>query len=132
MKFEFRFFAILIALLSFGASAPSLFAKKKTNSAPPKVSGYELVSNPSAAFGKTIQISGTVSEILYKGNSIRFVVYFSGKPVALDSDSPSLISNVQIGSSVSVCGFYLKDRELKANGVPTTMPFILVDSPDCR
>ncbi|AYV54667.1 TOBE domain-containing protein [Leptospira kmetyi] len=130
MKFEFRSFAILIALLSFGVSSVS--AKKKTNSAPPKVSGYELVSNPSAAFGKTIQISGTVSEILYKGNSIRFVVYFSGKPVALDSDSPSLISNVQVGSNVSVCGFYLKDRELKANGVPTTMPFILVDSPDCR
>ncbi|MCG6168333.1 transporter [Leptospira sp. FAT2] len=107
-------------------------AKKKTNSAPAKVSGYELVSNPSAAFGKTIHISGTVSEILYKGNSIRFVVYFSGKPVALDSDASNLISNVQVGSSVSVCGFYLKDRELKVNGNPTTMPFILVDAPDCR
>lgn len=130
MKFEFRFFIVLIVLSLLVGS--SLSGKKKTNSPPPKVSGYELVSNPSAAFGKTIQISGTVSEILYKGNSIRFIVYFSGKPVALDSDSSSLISNVQVGSSVSVCGFYLKDRELKANGVPTTMPFILVDSPDCR
>lgn len=110
----------------------SLYSKKKTNSPTPKVSGYELVSNPSAAFGKTIQISGTVSEILYKGNSIRFLVHFSGKPVALDSDSTSLISSVQVGSYVSVCGFYLKDRELKSNGVLTSMPFILVDSPNCK
>ncbi|AOP36043.1 transporter [Leptospira tipperaryensis] len=121
---------ILLCFFFFLTAFPIL--GKKKNGPPPKVSGYELVSNPSAAFGKTIQISGTVSEILYKGNSIRFVVYFSGKPVALDSDAPSLISNVQVGSSVSVCGFYLKDRELKANGVPTTMPFILVETPDCR
>ncbi|AVQ13398.1 Uncharacterized protein XB16_3101 [Leptospira santarosai] len=129
MNFKLRSFFILFAFSVFVAS--SIEPKNKTNS-PPKVSGYELVSNPSAAFGKTIQISGTVSEILYKGNSIRFLVYFSGKPVALDSDSSSLISNVQVGSYVSVCGFYLKDRELKSNGVPTSMPFILVDSPDCR
>ncbi|EMJ47369.1 hypothetical protein [Leptospira santarosai] len=129
MNFKLRSFFILFAFSVFVGS--SIEPKKKTNS-PPKVSGYELVSNPSAAFGKTIQISGTVSEILYKGNSIRFLVYFSGKPVALDSDSSSLISKVQVGSYVSVCGFYLKDRELKSNGVPTSMPFILVDSPDCR
>ncbi|UZN06372.1 transporter [Leptospira santarosai] len=129
MIFKLRSFFILFAFSVFVGS--SIEPKKKTNS-PPKVSGYELVSNPSAAFGKTIQISGTVSEILYKGNSIRFLVYFSGKPVALDSDSSSLISNVQVGSYVSVCGFYLKDWELKSNGVPTSMPFILVDSPDCR
>ncbi|MBM9577950.1 TOBE domain-containing protein [Leptospira sp. 201903070] len=125
-----KYYKILILFCFFLTVLPIL--GKKKNTPPPKVSGYELVSNPSAAFGKTIQIAGTVSEILYKGNSIRFVVYFSGKPVALDSDSPSLISNVQVGSSVSVCGFYLKDRELKANGVATSMPFILVDSPDCR
>lgn len=130
MNFKIKsFFILFIFLVLVGTSLES---KKKTNSPPPKVSGYELVSNPSAAFGKTIQISGSVSEILYKGNSIRFLVYFSGKPVALDSDSTSLISNVQVGSYVSVCGFYLKDRELKANGTPITMPFILVDSPDCR
>lgn len=128
MNFKLRSFFILFAFSVFVGS--SIEPKKKTNS-PPKVSGYELVSNPSAAFGKTIQISGTVSEILYKGNSIRFWL-FSGKPVALDSDSSSLISKVQVGSYVSVCGFYLKDRELKSNGVPTSMPFILVDSPDCR
>ncbi|XDD48976.1 transporter [Leptospira sp. WS92.C1] len=122
--------AILFSILFLVMSA-SIAAKKKTNP-PSKVSGYELVANPSGAFGKTIQISGTVSEVLYKGNSIRFVVYFSGKPVALDSDASSLISNVQVGSYVSVCGFYLKDRELKANGAPTTMPFILVETPDCR
>ncbi|TGK37555.1 transporter [Leptospira gomenensis] len=122
-------FILFLAVLSISSEAT---AKKKSAGPPPKVSGYELVSNPSAAVGKTIQIAGTVSEILYKGNSIRFVVYFSGKPVALDSDSASLISNVHVGSYVSVCGFYLKDRELKANGVPTNMPFILVDTPDCR
>ncbi|MBM9502198.1 TOBE domain-containing protein [Leptospira sp. 201903071] len=127
-----QYHKVLILLCIFFLLATLPVLGKKKNSPPPKVSGYELVSNPSAAFGKTIQIAGTVSEILYKGNSIRFVVYFSGKPVALDSDSPSLISNVQVGSSVSVCGFYLKDRELKANGVATSMPFILVDSPDCR
>ncbi|MBE8399726.1 hypothetical protein [Leptospira borgpetersenii] len=130
MNFKLRSFFIFSAL--FVLVETSLYSKKKTNSPTPKVSGYELVSNPSAAFGKTIQISGTVSEILYKGNSIRFLVHFSGKPVALDSDSTSLISSVQVGSYVSVCGFYLKDRELKSNGVLTSMPFILVDSPNCR
>ncbi|WP_078129907.1 transporter [Leptospira alexanderi] len=127
MNFAIRsLFIIFVFLLLF--ESPVIAKKNATK----KISGYELVSNPSAAFGKTIQISGTVSEILYKGNSIRFLVYFSGKPVALDSDSTSLISNVQVGSYVSVCGFYLKDRELKSNGVLTSMPFILVDSPDCR
>ncbi|EQA62356.1 transporter [Leptospira alexanderi] len=127
MNFAIRsLFIIFVFLLLF--ESPVLAKKNATK----KISGYELVSNPSAAFGKTIQISGTVSEILYKGNSIRFLVYFSGKPVALDSDSTSLISNIQVGSYVSVCGFYLKDRELKSNGVLTSMPFILVDSPDCR
>ncbi|ALO25116.1 MULTISPECIES: hypothetical protein [Leptospira] len=130
MNFKLRSFFIFFAL--FVLVETSLYSKKKTNSPTPKVSGYELVSNPSAAFGKTIQISGTVSEILYKGNSIRFLVHFSGKPVALDSDSTSLISSVQVGSYVSVCGFYLKDRELKSNGVLTSMPFILVDSPNCK
>ncbi|MBE8363603.1 hypothetical protein [Leptospira borgpetersenii] len=130
MNFKLRSFFIFSAL--FVLVETSLYSKKKTNSPTPKVSGYELVSNPSAAFGKTIQISGTVSEILYKGNSIRFLVHFSGKPVALDSDSTSLISSVQVGSYVSVCGFYLKDRELKSNGVLTSMPFILVDSPNCK
>ncbi|MDV6235218.1 transporter [Leptospira ellisii] len=128
LEYKNAFIFLLATLTAFSYAT----AKKKTAGPPPKVSGYELVSNPSAAVGKTIQIAGTVSEILYKGNSIRFVVYFSGKPVALDSDSVSLISNVQVGSYVSVCGFYLKDRELKANGVPTNMPFILVDTPDCR
>ncbi|WP_061298795.1 hypothetical protein [Leptospira borgpetersenii] len=130
MNFKLRSFFIFFAL--FVLVETSLYSKKKTNSPTPKVSGYELVSNPSAAFGKTIQISGTVSEILYKGNSIRFLVHFSGKPVALDSDSTSLISSVQVGSYVSVCGFYLKDRELKSKGVLTSMPFILVDSPNCK
>ncbi|WP_061224221.1 hypothetical protein [Leptospira weilii] len=127
MNFTIRLlFIVFVFSLLFESP---VIAKKNTTK---KISGYELVSNPSAAFGKTIQISGTVSEILYKGNSIRFLVYFSGKPVALDSDSTSLISSVQVGSYVSVCGFYLKDRELKSNGVLTSMPFILVDSPDCR
>ncbi|EMN90845.1 hypothetical protein [Leptospira weilii] len=127
MNFTIRLlFIVFVFLLLFESP---VIAKKNTTK---KISGYELVSNPSAAFGKTIQISGTVSEILYKGNSIRFLVYFSGKPVALDSDSTSLISSVQVGSYVSVCGFYLKDRELKSNGALTSMPFILVDSPDCR
>lgn len=73
MNFKLRSFFILFAFSVFVGS--SIEPKKKTNS-PPKVSGYELVSNPSAAFGKTIQISGTVSEILYKGNSIRFWFIF--------------------------------------------------------
>ncbi|AXR68590.1 transporter [Leptospira mayottensis] len=130
MNFVIRLLFITFVFLLLLES--SIIAKKNAHSSSPKVSGYELVSNPSAAFGKTIQISGTVSEILYKGNSIRFLVYFSGKPVALDSDSTSLISSIQVGSYVSVCGFYLKDRELKSNGVLTSMPFILVDSPNCR
>lgn len=109
------------------------FSKTK-KAAPPKpkyVTGEELVNNPSKAVGETVRVVGYVSHVLYKGNSIRFVVPFSGKPVVLDSDDSGLISRVSVGSYVEVCGFYLKNKKLDLDGKRTDMPSIVIEQTYC-
>ncbi|EQA46925.1 TOBE domain protein [Leptospira broomii serovar Hurstbridge str. 5399] len=95
------------------------------------VSGEDLVRNPSKAVGETVRLSGNVSHVLYKGNSVRFVLQFSGKPVVLDSDDSGLINRVNVGAYVEVCGFYLKNKKLELDGKRTDMPSIVVEQPYC-
>ncbi|PJZ70171.1 transporter [Leptospira perolatii] len=95
------------------------------------IQGEDLVRNPSKAVGETVKISGYVSHVLYKGNSVRFVILFSGKPVVLDSDDYGLINRIYVGSYVQVCGFYLKNKKLELDGKRTDMPSIVVDQPYC-
>ncbi|WP_165783104.1 transporter [Leptospira wolffii] len=121
-------------LLIVFSSATTLFAKGKkaaTPSKPKYVTGEELVNNPGKAVGETVRVAGYVSHVLYKGNSIRFVVPFSGKPVVLDSDDSSLIGRVSVGSYVEVCGFYLKNKKLELDGKRTDMPSIVIEQTYC-
>ncbi|PJZ25053.1 transporter [Leptospira hartskeerlii] len=118
----------------FLISTGAIYSKSKKASTPAKpkyVSGEELVNNPGKAVGETVRVAGTVTHVLYKGNSIRFVVHFSGKPVVLDSDDYSLMNRVSVGSYVEVCGFYLKNKKLDLDGRRTDMPSIVIEQTYC-
>ncbi|TGL61554.1 TOBE domain-containing protein [Leptospira sarikeiensis] len=115
-------------------STVEVYSKSKKAATPPKpkyVSGEELVNNPSKAVGETVRVAGTVTHVLYKGNSVRFVVHFSGKPVVLDSDDSGLMNRVYVGSYIEVCGFYLKNKKLDLDGKRTDMPSIVVEQTYC-
>ncbi len=123
---------IAVFLLSFFVALPSSAKSKKAEVKKNKyVSGEELVNNPSKAVGETVRVAGSVSHVLYKGNSIRFVVQFSGKPVVLDSDDYGLINRIYVGSYVEVCGFYLKNKKLELDGKRTDMPSIVIEQTYC-
>ncbi|EPG76022.1 TOBE domain protein [Leptospira fainei serovar Hurstbridge str. BUT 6] len=114
---------VIIVLYSVSLSAKGKKAKY--------VTGEDLVRDPSKAVGETVRLSGNVSHVLYKGNSVRFVLQFSGKPVVLDSDDSGLINRVNVGAYVEVCGFYLKNKKLELDGKRTDMPSIVVEQPYC-
>lgn len=126
-KITILFFSIIVSYTG------AIYSKSKKNApAKPKyVSGEELVNNPGKAVGETVRVAGTVTHVLYKGNSIRFVVHFSGKPVVLDSDDYSLMNRVSVGSYVEVCGFYLKNKKLDLDGRRTDMPSIVIEQTYC-
>lgn len=128
MTFTRKSIVPLILLATLFSAGSGILSKEKKRKV---LSGEDLVRNPSKAVGETVRLTGNVSHVLYKGNSIRFVLQFGGKPVVLDSDDSGLINRVAVGTYVEVCGFYLKNKKLELDGKRTDMPSIVVEQPYC-
>lgn len=113
-----------LAIVSISLPATS----KKTD----RILVSDVYDNFKKASGRIVEATGTVTEILYTGNSIRFGLEFApGKPVVIESYNDWLMQNTKPGSYFRLCGIFLKYRKLKYNKKETELPVILVDKQSC-
>ena len=113
-------------LLITGLFIFPVFAKKDST-----ITVTKLYKNFSSASGKTVKASGYVEEILYKGNSIRFVLNDNGNSVLIETDNSYFINNTYKGKNFTVCGIFFKLRKMDISGKKVKLPVLLVNETYC-
>ena len=122
--------AKFILIILFAIHTCGIFGEKKNQVH--KISLSEVYGNFKLAKGKIIEADGEVMNVLYSGQSIRFVLEKNLRnPVVIESYDPYLISGVRVGSFFRLCGIFLKHREFKIKEKKINLPVLLVESSRC-
>jgi len=108
------------------------FASAEKKNLAKKIPLSSVYGNFKLAKGKIIEADGDVTNILYSGQSIRFVMEKNSQnPVVIESYDPALISGARLGSSFRLCGIFLKYRKFKIKEKKINLPVLLVESSRC-
>ncbi len=120
----------IVTIFLIGAVFSFVFAEKKVQIR--KISLSAVYGNFNLAKGKIIEADGEVTNILYSGNSVRFVLEKNSKnPVVIESYDPYLISGARTGANFRLCGIFLKYRKFTIKEKEVKLPVLLVEKRDC-